>query len=195
MGLIGNYSVLSKNPGRAFSGSTVSGDRGQWNTNGASRNAFTNSSWSPYSAIPLGYGTTGRVWPIKAGLMAAVNEMHVEFLAAVVLGTPSFIVGPSSFAFVGAAVSYATGNLEGHITPFETLSPQNLAAAVWNSFTIDYVIPTTFGAVLGAGASVDPQVVRDAMLLTPTAGTPGTDSVDAKLNTIKSLAGLIPAAL
>ena len=40
MALLGNYSVLNKNPGRALGGSTVSDTRAQYNKAGPSRNQF-----------------------------------------------------------------------------------------------------------------------------------------------------------
>lgn len=56
MALLGNYTVLAKNPGRAFSGSTVSDNRSQWNKSGANRCRFV--GWAEYdslSSTPDGY--------------------------------------------------------------------------------------------------------------------------------------------
>jgi hypothetical protein len=194
--LLGNYNVLSKGPGRALSGSTVSGDRSNFNKAGAARNMYVNEYWSQYAAVPLGY-TPGSAWvhAIKAGFIAARFQTSFSFSGAVVLGTAGTLAGSTSFAFTASTVSYAVGVLEGHITPFTTLSPENLAIAVWQAQTADNTAPGSFGAAVGAGVSINLQDVRDAMLLAPTAGTPGVNSVDAKLNSIKSLAGLIPAAL
>lgn len=45
------------------------------------------------------------------------------------------------------------------------------------------------------GSSLTPQDIRDAMKLTPTAGTPDVDSIDDIIRKTKTLAGLIPATL
>jgi hypothetical protein len=56
MALIGNYTVLAKNPGKAFSGSTISDNRSQTNKSGANRGRFTGwAAWSPKAAQPNGY--------------------------------------------------------------------------------------------------------------------------------------------
>lgn len=47
--LLGNYSVLNKNPGRAFGGSTVSDTRPQCGKSGASRGRFTGGGWDARS--------------------------------------------------------------------------------------------------------------------------------------------------
>ena len=48
MALLGNYSVLNKNPGRALGGSTVSDSRGAWSKSGPNRGRFT--GWAEWSA-------------------------------------------------------------------------------------------------------------------------------------------------
>lgn len=53
MALIGNYTVLNKNPGRAFAGSTVSDSRAQWNKSGPARNLFF-SGMDQKTALPEG---------------------------------------------------------------------------------------------------------------------------------------------
>jgi hypothetical protein len=51
--LLGNVSVLNKNPGRAFAGSTVSDTRASWNKSGAAR-GFLNVPERAYSSLPNG---------------------------------------------------------------------------------------------------------------------------------------------
>lgn len=51
--LIGNYSVLNKNPGFQISGSTISDVRTQFNKNGSMLNAFL--TFDKKSGMPLGY--------------------------------------------------------------------------------------------------------------------------------------------
>jgi hypothetical protein len=194
--LLGNYNVLSKGPGRALGGSTVSGDRSNFNKAGAARNMNVNEYWSQYAAVPLGYAPGGAWVPaIKAGYIAARYQASFAFSGAVVLGTAGTLAGASSFTFTASSVSYAVGVLEGHITPFTTLSPENLAIAVWEAQLVDHTAPGSFGESVGSGVTINPQDVRDAMMLAPTPGSPAADSIDSDLDKIKSLAGLIPAAL
>lgn len=63
MPLLGNYNVLAKLPLRRFSGTTISGDRSNWNRSGANRNRFFNdgnsdstlASSPENNAVPSGY--------------------------------------------------------------------------------------------------------------------------------------------
>lgn len=197
MGLLGNYNVLSKGPGRALGGSTVAGDRSNWGKAGALQNKFTQVSWSQYSAIPVGY-RPGSSWAfqIKAGNISSINQMGMSLSLGITLGTPANIAFATTHNMTMAITSYAVGVIELHISPFTTLSPENLAAAVWNALAAAYNSPGSFGEILNAGGSgLTAQQVRDAMKLAPTVGAPAADSVDAELDSIKNLAGLIPAAL
>jgi hypothetical protein len=195
--LLGNYNVLSKGPGQARGGSTVSGDRSNFNKAGAARNVFVNEYWPGYAAIPVGYAP-GSAWvhAIKSGYIAARYQASFTFNGAVVLGTAGALAGDTVFTFTAASISYSVGVLEGHITPFTTLSPENLAAAVWNALAAEYNATGSFGEILNAGGSgLTAQQVRDAMKLSPTVGAPAADSIDLDLDKIKALAGLIPATL
>lgn len=52
---------------------------------------------------------------------------------------------------------YALANLEADITPFTTLSPENLAASVWNSIASDFNTSGTMGEKMNdAGAAGNP---------------------------------------
>lgn len=196
MPLLGNYNVLSKSPGRALAGSTVSGDRSAFNKPGAARNIFTAPGWSRYAALPLGHAPGGAwVLAISAGYIAARFEASFQMTTAVVLGTVSPITGNTTATFTASATSFAIGALSGSVTPFTTLSPENLAASVWNALTADYVLTGSFGAALGSGVTLNLQDVRDAMKLAPSPGAPATGSIDQDLDKIRNLAGLIPAVL
>lgn len=74
MGLIGNYSVLAKNPGRSIGGGSIGlgMNRSDFNKPGQARGAFTGDDWDPLSGIPDGYRPP-YCWviPIKAGGLAA----------------------------------------------------------------------------------------------------------------------------
>jgi hypothetical protein len=73
MALLGNYSVLNKNPGRAFGGSTVSDTRAQSGKSGPARGRFVGyAGYSPLAATPNGYlPPYSWVMPQKAGGIAS----------------------------------------------------------------------------------------------------------------------------
>jgi hypothetical protein len=73
----------------------------------------------------------------------------------------------------------ATANMEADITPFTTLSPESLAASVWNTIAADYNESGTMGNKLnGAGSAGDPWTTDlDAYT---TDGTAGKILKDAK---------------
>lgn len=75
MGLIGNYSVISKSPGRFLSGTTVSADRYNFNQSGGLRNRFAGQyrlGMANFSSIPHCYPHP-YTWAMaqKAGGLAA----------------------------------------------------------------------------------------------------------------------------
>jgi hypothetical protein len=55
--------------------------------------------------------------------------------------------------FSNSATIRATGNLSGDITPFTELSPQNLAAAVWETIAADFNETGTMGNKLNLASS------------------------------------------
>jgi hypothetical protein len=66
--------------------------------------------------------------------------------------------------FSNSATVRATGNLSGDITPFTELSPQNLAAAVWETIAADFNEAGTMGKLLNdAGAPPTAAQVADAV--------------------------------
>lgn len=74
MALIGNYSVLSKDPGRSIGGGSIGlgNNRGDFNKSSQARGAFTAEEWDPLSGIPDGYRDPyWWVMPITAGALAA----------------------------------------------------------------------------------------------------------------------------
>ena len=71
-------------------------------------------------------------------------------------------------ALVGAgsltATAKAKGNMVANISPFTDLSPQSLAAAVWNALVIEYQDAGTMGLLLGeAGGGSSPSTIADAV--------------------------------
>jgi hypothetical protein len=69
----------------------------------------------------------------------------------------AWAIGQADGSCAAALTSYATGRLYGSITPFTDLSPENLAASVWNSLSAQYNETGTMGELLNsAGAAADP---------------------------------------
>jgi len=71
-------------------------------------------------------------------------------------------------ALTGSGVVSATpsgvGSMSADITPFTDLSPQALAASVWNSLVNDFQEPGTMGLLLGeAGGGSSPSTIADAV--------------------------------
>ena len=127
MALLGNYTVLAKNPGRAFSGSTISDNRSQCNKSGANRGRFSGwAAYSPLAATPNGY-TPPYSWvlPIDGGGMSAWNQLSGSgtFTASGALGlnAEAALTGSGSLSatmqlIVSAVASIsATGSLSGNL--------------------------------------------------------------------------------
>lgn len=78
MALIGSHSVLNKNPGRAFGGSTVSDSRAQWNKSGAVRNHYWGeAAFNLISGVPDGTEPPySWVIPQRGGALSSVNEAN-----------------------------------------------------------------------------------------------------------------------
>lgn len=76
--LLGNYSVLSKHPGRDIGGGAIGlgNNRKDFNKSSMARGAFFSTTWQPKSGVPDGY-RPGSAWviPQKAGALAARNNL------------------------------------------------------------------------------------------------------------------------
>lgn len=71
-----------------------------------------------------------------AGSLAAEGTTSITFTVdPTTLGAITDAIGTVGITFSGTATPYATGELSGDITPFTELSPQSLAAAVWEYAT------------------------------------------------------------
>lgn len=145
-------------------------------------------------------GTATITWTTTgdmAGALQATGTTSFTFTpSAALLGALAGLTASGQITITGDALIRATGVLAGDITPFTTLSPENLAAAVWNALAASFNETGSFGEILNSGGSgLTAQQVRDALKLAPTAGVPATDSIDSDLDKIKNLAGLIPATL
>jgi len=89
-----------------------------------------------------------------AAVLQAVGAIGVDFtVGPATLGAESGIFGNTVITFTGTATPRATGNLAGAVTPFTELSPQSLAAAVWNAIAAEYTDSGTMGELMNTGAS------------------------------------------
>lgn len=76
MALVGNYSIYSKSPGRFLGGTTISGDRANFNNSSNARNIYVGSGFNKKNAIPNGYlPPASWVIPQTAGGMASYTAL------------------------------------------------------------------------------------------------------------------------
>jgi hypothetical protein len=106
-------------------------------------------------------GSTSITFNLAANLAGALSASGSTSFSFTVnnatLGAIVDAVGAALVQFSNSATIRATGNLSGDITPFTELSPQNLAAAVWETIAADFNDPGTMGELLNsAGTAADP---------------------------------------
>lgn len=172
--LVGNYTVLSKNPGRDIGGGAIGlgMNRGEFNKGALARGAFTSATWDPLSGVPDGYRPPySWVLPITAGGLSARNALigNGELTGAIAggLNAESSLVGTGSLVGVGAlivslqAALSGAGALTGAAEAF-----LNLAASLAGAGDIDGAL-TAIGhaaaAVSGAGTLTLTLVATGAM--------------------------------
>lgn len=225
--LLGNYSVLNKNPGKSLGGALGSFNRAQSQTSGAARGRFYGESSvsgvTETSSTPTGYRPPySWILAPKEGGLSSFNEIEglgvlapldlaggvngvatisgvgtitnadlaliVSAVAALtglgtltgdiagslsasatldgtgtVAGTLGALVNAvaalQGIGTITVALPLAVGTLSADITPFTTLSPENLAASVWNAVAASFDEPGTMGeklnnAVAGTGLTL-----------------------------------------
>jgi hypothetical protein len=103
-------------------------------------------STSGSSSISFTVGGTVAGALLAQGLSAIAFTVDAATLGAIVDAT-----GESQVAFSEAAVLTALGNISGAVTPFTELSPESLAAAVWNAIATEYNLVGTMGELLNSG--------------------------------------------
>lgn len=119
MGLLGNHSVLNKNPGRALGGSTVSETRAQWSKLGPIAGRFTGSAgYSAKENVPTGYlppYTYGL--PRASGGLSAFNMALGTSVAAangaMGVAAAGSLAGVGTLTATGALIVSASGALTG----------------------------------------------------------------------------------
>lgn len=142
MALIGNYSVLSKHPGRDIGGGAIGlgNNRGDFNKSSQMRGAVSASGWDYLSAIPDGYRPP-YCWflPQRAGgLTARGNTLGVGGLVGAIAGgknAEATLTGVGALsgtaALIVSLVAAITGS--GTISSAALLAYLNLAAALAGS--------------------------------------------------------------
>jgi hypothetical protein len=223
LALIGNYSVLNKQPGKTLGGSTVSDSRANYGKSGALRSSYFGDQsvvFEKKDAYPRGYvHPYSWVLPIRPGGMSSVNlvtgignvsgsgalgrnidaglagfgTIDPSSAAQLVVSAVASLVGSGTLSasvigkleasaalsgsgnvtgalgalasavatLVGtgavSATPRAVGNVSASITPFTELSPESLAAAIWNALAADFDASGTMGEKLNAsGSASDP---------------------------------------
>lgn len=93
-----------------------------------------------------------------AGALSASGESAVTFsLPAATLGAVVNAIATAGVTFSPAGLVNAIGHIAGSITPFTELSPENLAAAVWNAAATENNAAGTMGEKLNdAGSASNP---------------------------------------
>ena len=137
--LIGNYSVINKQIGRFFAGSTISDNRSNFNTTNSIRNIYINSNISEYDGIPVGYADHSYLLPQKSGGLGARIESNSELINSnILVNIISTISSSSSFINIDNShivLIESDISSESKITCDYFLSPQNLSIFMWKTST------------------------------------------------------------
>lgn len=142
----------------------------------------------------LGSLTASALGKLEASASLAGSGSITGALAALA-GAVCEITGSGS----ASITARANGNLSADLTPFTELSPQSLAASVWNALVADFQAAGTMGLLLGeAGGGSSPSSIADAVWDEATSGhlaagtfgaAVGTDLYTAKVLLIDDDAG------
>lgn len=142
MGLIGNYSVLSKNAGRDIGGGAIGlgNNRGDWGKSSQRRGAFVSATWDPLSGVPDGYRPPYCwVLPLSAGGLSARHNVAGEgdLVGAIAGGknAEATLSGSGDLTGVGALIVSLVASLTGSgtISGAALLAYLNLAAELAGS--------------------------------------------------------------
>lgn len=152
--LIGNITTASRFPGRFLGGSTLSGERSNFNRSGSARNQYT--AFDAKCATPNGYsppyswiiaksagGIASYTQISGSGTMnspnlqliidigATITSQGLIFPLPVVQATIPISAAISGTGdFLSAPIIQALGNLSANITPFTGLTPDNIASGI-----------------------------------------------------------------
>lgn len=144
MALLGNYSVLNKNPGRSFGGSTVSDNRSEYGKSGALRGRYCQTGgFSALTSVPSGYRPPYS-WQIaiESGALSSTNlivgEGALSGAGARGVNAAATLPGDGSLSAVGQLVVSAVATLagSGDIPSANLLAVLNAAATLAGSSDI-----------------------------------------------------------
>lgn len=146
MALIGNYSVLSKDPGRRIGGGSIGlgMNRADFNTASQSRGQFMSLTWSPKSGTPDGYRPPYTwVLPFVAGGLSARNNLTGAGAASIAMAGgvngAATLEGAGDLSGTGALIVSLVAALTGSgtITDADIVGYLNLAASLAGAGNID----------------------------------------------------------
>lgn len=154
-----------------FRGATFSGSLSMAagvNLDGSSTFTFTVGP-SQLELVVSATGSTSFAFTVSgnaAAVLQAVGAINVAFtVGPSTLGAESGVFGNSTFTFSGTATPRADGNISGAVTPFTELSPQSLAAAVWDALLANHTTVGSAGYALGnVSAGSSPEQIAAAIL-------------------------------
>lgn len=112
--------------------------------------------------IMSGSGSTsfvvsGDTSALTASLAGTGSTSLAVTVADALLGAEASVIGSATMTFSGSLSPYAIGTLVADIQPYTTLSPENLANAVWETVASAHMTSNTMGAKLNAaGGASDP---------------------------------------
>lgn len=117
------------------------------------------------SMLATAAGTSTAAGNVNAALGLAGSAAGTSSESALISAL-AWAIGQADGSSTATLVRYATGELKGSITPFTDLSPEGLAAAVWNSLVSAYQTDGTMGKALGTASSggVDMSALAAAIL-------------------------------
>ncbi len=101
-------------------------------------------------ASALGEATTNANLNAALGMAGSAAGIATD---SAVINALAWAIGHAEGEAVATLLSYATGELKGSVSPFTELSPENLAAAVWNSLLVQYQETGSAGKALASASS------------------------------------------
>ena len=117
---------------------------------------------SATGAVSFDFSLTGNA----VAVIQAVGALNITFdVGPSTLGAESGIFGNSLITFTGSATARGDGNISGAVTPFTELSPQSLAAAVWDALLANHTTVGSAGyALANISAGSTPEQIASAIL-------------------------------
>lgn len=211
MALLGNYTVLAKNPGKAFSGSTISDNRSQSSKSGANRCRFVGwASYSSLSATPNGYlSPYSWILPIDPGGMSSYTLIRgdssttaagalgrnidalldgsssVTATAQLVVSAIATINGSSSVSANVVAVLNAAASIDGTSTTTGILIADGYAVATldgFSSLTLTTYATGTLSAEITPFSTLSPESLAASVWASLAADNSGAGSMGEALS-------------